>query len=242
MFILDMYTLIATLVLVSYICTVIVYATSLTLYKKYRGMKYFLISYSVLTIGITMVIFVDVLPAIFGVLIPNILMYSSIVYFLVGIVEVSELPQNTSLYKYIMIIFTLIYYYFTIIDTNVSMRIITFSMFALATYTHMTFIALNQLKEKSKAATKSMFVVAMLTAIFYGIRLIVALKRAYIADYFLSNHSDIFSVLSLSATIILLTFALSMMLQRRLMVEIEIGNNERNQLMEKLKNKHLLMS
>lgn len=233
--VLDINTIITTLIVISYICAVMVLGNYFMFKRHYSGMKWFLISYLLFMVGMTEAGFVNELPAFVGIVIPNVLMYCAILSILFGM---QLFVRSTIKYRnYILpvLIFTLLYSYYSIIKINVTARIIVFSIFASLTYARIAFISFKKFENRIKSTTRMMTAVGLIASAWYLLRAFDAIYSSEISSYYFAGNRDAFWVLGLLCLILLQTFALLTIVQKRLVYDLRNVHRDREKLLEKLK-------
>lgn len=233
--VLEINTIITTLIVISYICAIMVLGNYFMFKKHYSGMKWFLISYLLFVVGMTEAGFVNKLPPFVGIVLPNLSMYCAILSILFGMQLFVGLTIKYRNYILPIIIFILFYSYFSIIRINVNARIIVFSIFASLTYARIAFISLKKFENRIKSTTRMMTAVGLIASSWYLFRAFDAIYSSKISSYYFAGNRDAFWVLGLLSLVLFQTFALLTIIQKRLIYDLRTVYRDREDLLEKLK-------
>lgn len=218
------------------ICTVFMFFLWRQTRKKFKGISFLVAAFSMQTaalflIGIrgTVPICVSIIPTIFFSL-------SGIVTALMGLERFFGRKSSQKLNFIMIFVFTLIHAYFLHIEPSLFIRSMNIS-FAMLFFCFQCFwLLIKKLPPESKK-------ISFWTAnVFFGFCLISAARIINLSlnglsseDYFHSGTFELIAMLALTTLFLLLTYALIMMVNQRLIIEIEGNEDELKKTFDEMK-------
>ena len=230
---LHMNTLIINYIFISYITTLIILHLWFSYGKTFKELKFFLWEFVFHSAGLTLAVFWRVLPPVFSVLLPNFLMFSSIVLLLFGVSCFLNLNTRRLPYYIYTGIFTALYLYYVLITPDVKTRIILFSALTIPIFFHTAYIIFCG---SSKKLRKHALGVGWLCIFFIAVntlRILYAFTQDRVDSYFSTPMMDGFFVLLSQGLTVLLAFLLEVMIISSLFTKADETAAEREGLLKR---------
>lgn len=212
----DMKTAVVVFVFVGYISTYVFAITWWQNKGRFSGLGYFFAGFFLFSLGLSLGVFRGELPILLTVIVANILMFFSNVLFLFGLSAFLKIKLYKSIYYAYTILFTLLYSYFTLIEYDVSSRIIVFSSMILVTYSHMLYLLYIKVKSGDSNFIYSLGVAIVSLAIISSCRAYFAFVEGSPTDYFSISSYETILVMATIVAMTLFVFSLQLMVSGRL--------------------------
>ncbi len=230
---LHMSTLIINYIFISYITTLIILHLWFSYGRTFRGLKFFLGEFVFHSAGLTLAVFWRVLPPVISVLLPNILMFSSILMLLLGMgCFLKERIQRRPYYIYTGV-FTSTYLYYVLIAPDVKMRIILFSAMTIPIFLHVAYLIFWGCPPKLGKHALGVGWLCILFVAVNTLRILYALGQGRVEGYFSTPMVDGFFVLVSQGLTVLLAFLLEVMIISNLFTRADEAAAEREGLLER---------
>lgn len=147
--------------------------------KRFKGTSHWLIYYIIQTIGILLVILRGIIPDFHSKFFGNVLIIISLMFFLVGLQRFIERKAEYMANIVFLVVYTILYYYFGIIDPSFKARAILISLSIIIIMAQAIYLLLFK-TEKEKGIYRSTAIVCMFIIFLYAF-------RAGIAFFFFSE-------------------------------------------------------
>lgn len=236
MFLLDMKTIIFSFVSISFIILIILTWGWIENRKKFRGIGFLVLDFLTKFVGFSLILSRGISPDFVSILIANIIMSIGSYSFLIGISRFTGIKINAALHLSISIVLLLMFSYFSIFNKNIVLRIIIIS----SLYFYLCGITARLLLLKTSKETKALYMPIGIICVMYMIISVLRIVSALIFltpdDMFLENYynADAFLILLNEILGLVLSFAIIMMVNNRLLGDIHKYSMVREKMMDKL--------
>ncbi|GLI57114.1 hypothetical protein PM10SUCC1_26280 [Propionigenium maris DSM 9537] len=230
---LHMNTLIINYIFISYITTLIILHLWFSYGRTFRGLKFFLGEFILHSAGLTLAAFWRGLPPTISVLLPNILMFSSILLLLLGMGCFLELNIQRRPYYIYTGVFTTTYLYYVFIAPDVRIRIVLFSAMTIPIFLHVAYLIFWGSPNKLRKHALGVGWLSLLFIAVNTLRILYALAQGRVEGYFSTPMMDGFFVLLSQGLTVLLAFLLEVMIISNLFSRADEAADEREGLLER---------
>lgn len=213
----------------------VIYKTWLQNRGKYDGLTFWLADYILQAIGIILAVMRGTIPDIVSIVIANLFMIAGAMLFMFGFgrfigVNVKKVPNYICL-----AVFLMSYYYFGIVHPFIPLRIIIFSSCFIFISAQVVWLAFVKSGKHLMGITKSTGIIFIMFIAVDILRIILAFTVPHSRSYFLGNSNDtIFTIFSQMLSISL-TFSITLMINRRLFLEIKRQSKEKEELLSNMR-------
>ncbi|NQW37202.1 MAG: hypothetical protein HQ471_09370 [Flavobacteriales bacterium] len=172
--------------------------------------------------GNVLLLFRDFLIEWIPILIGNTLVISSTVVLLIGFEQFTN-KKGTQVQNYLLIfIFFLVHSYFTFIKPDLSIRNLDISIFYLLISAQIGWLMLVRVPKKNREITRGVGIVFCLLFVVQSARLFVIIfHEQQIDSYFNLDNSEGFFLLSYEFILIVMTYTISLMYNKRLIIDVK---------------------
>lgn len=202
--------------------------------KKFKGLKFWLYDYILQFIALVLSFSRVFLSPYVSVVLSNIMIISGILLLMYGMsIFIGSKPKPEGMYITIAV-YSVLQYYFTIANPNVKARIILFSAVSSILLFKTFYILRFKPPMKLKPLTRNLSFVFLTFSMLYFSRLIHSLFIADTDTFFEITHYDtLFIVFSIMINTVV-TFSLSLTINRRLIFELSTTSKDRERLLIKM--------
>ncbi len=218
------------------ICTVFMFFLWRQTKRKFNGISFLVATFFMQTVSLFLIGIRGMVPICVSVIPANFLALSGIVTALMGLERFFGRESSQKLNFIMIFVFTLIHAYFTLIEPSLFIRSLNIS-FAMFFFCFQCFWFL-----KRKLPPESRNISFWTANVFFGFCLVslariinLFLNGLSSEDYFHSGTFEMIAMLSLTALFLLLTYALIMMVNQRLIIEIEGNEDELKKTFDEMK-------
>jgi len=222
MFQIDIKTVFLTYIIINIINVILICALYLQVRKKYPRTLTILLSFVMSATGNVLLLFRDFLIEWIPILIGNTLVISSTVVLLIGFEQFTN-KKGTQVQNYLLIfIFFLVHSYFTFIKPDLSIRNLDISIFYLLISAQIGWLMLVRVPKKNREITRGVGIVFCLLFVVQSARLFVIIfHEQQIDSYFNLDNSEGFFLLSYEFILIVMTYTISLMYNKRLIIDVK---------------------
>ncbi|MCM2266619.1 MAG: PAS domain-containing protein [Elusimicrobiales bacterium] len=215
---LDIRTVLFSQLLTHLVCTVVVWLLWRNNRERYRGLEFWVATFVLQLAGMVLIMLRGQIPDLLSMVVANVLALGGVALLYSGLASFAGFPSLDRLNIAALALFAAIHYYFSILDPDFPARNINFNVF-LVFYSLRIIVLLRSypsgLRRLGRAAahTFSAFILVSLA------RIISALFWRHSHDFFDPCPTDTALFLLYSGLVILLTYSLFLIVNRRLMAE-----------------------
>ncbi len=222
MFQIDIKTVFLTYIIINIINVILICALYLQVRKKYPRTLTILLSFVMSATGNVLLLFRYFLIEWIPILIGNTLVISSTVVLLIGFEQFTN-KKGTQVQNYLLIfIFFLVHSYFTFIKPDLSIRNLDISIFYLLISAQIGWLMLVRVPKKNREITRGVGIVFCLLFVVQSARLFVIIfHEQQIDSYFNLDNSEGFFLLSYEFILIVMTYTISLMYNKRLIIDVK---------------------
>ena len=222
MFQIDIKTIFFGYIIINIINAILISALYLQVRKRYPRTLTILLSFVMSALGNVFLLFRDVLIEWIPILIGNTLVISSTVVLLIGFEQFTN-KKGTQVQNYLLIfIFFLVHSYFTFIKPDLSIRNLDISIFYLLISAQIGWLMLVRVPKKNREITRGVGIVFCLLFVVQSARLFVIIfHEQQIDSYFNLDNSEGFFLLSYEFILIVMTYTISLMYNKRLIIDVK---------------------
>ncbi len=232
---LDMSTLIINYIFISYICTLIIIQLWFCYRKTFKCLKFFVIDFIFQSIGLTLAIFAKTLHPVISVMLPNVLMFSGVFFFLSGMACFLNVSVNKKLYYIYIGGFTALYTYYTVINPDITIRIILFSALTIPFFSNVAYWVFLRSNSKFRKYALGIGYICIFFILVNTLRIFYAITGGRVINYFYTPIVDTFFVMLSQGLTMLLAFLLELMIINNLFGLADETASQREKLLETTK-------
>ena len=222
MFQIDIKTVFFGYIIINIINAILICALYLQVKKKYPRTLTILLGFVMCAIGNVLLFFRDVLIEWIPILIGNTLVISSTVVLLIGFEQFTN-KKGTQIQNYLLIfIFFLVHSYFTFIKPDLGIRNLNISIYYLLISAQIGWLMLVRVPKKTRKITRSVGIVFCLVFVIQSARVFVIIfNEQQINYYFNLDNYEGFFLLSYGSILIVMTYTISLMYNKRLIIDVK---------------------
>jgi uncharacterized membrane protein YhdT len=222
---LDLRTTILVSVVIYIACTVLVIQLWRQNRTRFTGLGYLAINYSLQSIGLVALVARGALPEGISVLFTNLLISLGVVYGYYGLSLFAGKPQKLGMWFVLIAAFMLAQGYWYYVAPDIMWRKINASMILVVTGLLTAFFLLRIVEDPVRNFTKVAAWAYLAYTIFFVMRIILVFyEKNHAGGFFDSGSIESLLALFYPAMFVVLTYALSLMINRRLSWEAEQAN------------------
>ncbi len=240
-----MRTIIISYMITASICLAVILALWLQNRRRLAGLSMFAVSYIFQFGGLLLMALRDLVPDFLSILLGNAALMLGNILLIIALHLFFDRPVWKGHTVAVSILFLVIFYYFTFISPNLQIRIIFFSLFQAAVFAMGIWLIARQTAPQDRPEGRDVLLVLGMQLLLIGARVVVNLVFPPASQqFFASGTADSVLILSTEMLFIATTFALVMMVNRRLhrqmeaslatRIEAENGLAQKNLLQERL--------
>lgn len=209
-----------------FICTVFMFFLWRQTKKKFNGISFLVATFSMQTVSLFLIGIRGTVPICVSVIPSNFLVLSGIITALMGLERFFGMKSSQKLNFIMVVVFTLIHAYFVLIHPSLLIRSLNISIGMFFFCFQCFWLLIKKLPPESKKIsfwTANVFLGFCLISVSRIINLLI--KGLSSEDYFHSGTFEMIAMFALTTLFLFLTYALIMMVNQRLIIEIE-GNED----------------
>ena len=224
---LDMRTVIFSIILTFLICTLVITFLWNQNRKRFRGTGFWVANFILQTIGLILISLRGQIPDVISIVLSNTFIITGAFLGLAGIKRFLEI-QSTYIFNItLIIVFSLIHAWFAFGDENLAARNLNISVAMLIICMQCGWILLFKTRKETRKITAGVGIVFVLFSLVNLVRIIAFFThRNSTNDYFLSGAFEVWVLLSFQVFFILLTFFLNLMFNKRLMMDLALNEEK----------------
>ncbi len=233
--ILDMRTVLFSYVISNAVCATMM--TFLWLYNRRRAAEvgFWLADYLMQFAAVLLIALRGILPDFASIVISNALIIGGTILLFIGL-ECYADKTSVQTHNYILLaLFIFIHTYFTYLQPSLKVRTINFSICLLLVCFQCAWLMLYRVKSEMRLNAKYVGMVFSAYSLFNVARIFVDLAIPHGNDFFKSGLFDTLIILIFQMLFIMLTFALSLMVNRQLFTALEKDIKERKRAEQELR-------
>lgn len=207
-----------------FICTVFMFFLWRQTKKKFNGISFLVATFSMQTVSLFLIGIRGTVPICVSVIPSNFLVLSGIITALMGLERFFDMKSSQKLNFIMVVVFTLIHAYFVLIHPSLLIRSLNISIGMFFFCFQCFWLLIKKLPPESKKIsfwTANVFFGFCLVSLARIINLLI--NGLSSEDYFHSGTFEMIAMFALTTLFLLLTYTLIMMVNQRLIIEIE-GN------------------
>jgi hypothetical protein len=222
---LDLRTTLLVTAIVYAACTVLVVQLWRQNRMRFAGLGFLTINYTLQSIGLIALVARGALPEGISILLSNFLISLGVVFGYYGLSLFAGKPQKLKMWFFLIVAFMLAQGYWYFIAPDLMWRKINSSMILLVTGVLTAFFLLRMVEEPVRNFTRVVAWAYYSYAVFFGLRIVIILaEQNRGGDFFDSGSLESLLALFYPAMFVVMTYALSLMINRRLSWEAEQAN------------------
>lgn len=201
---------------------------------KFHGLRRWFTAYILQSIGQVLLLFQGSLPDFMTVVLANVIIFAAVFILYFGMISFTGLKQQR-VSGFSVIAFSAVFYYiFTFVHPSLKWRIVVFSSVMIIVALHFIYL-FWKLDKKTRKMFYEITTVFALFVIVYSIRLIVALNSPDHIVFYQSSSTDLAIVVVSQMLYILLTFSFVIVINNRLISDLNENVAERENLVREFK-------
>ena len=204
--------------------------------KRFKGTSHWLIYYILQTVGILLIMLTGSIPDFFSSVFANAILVCSLMFFLIGLQRFIEKKATYVINFVYLIIFTILYYYFKIVDPNFKVRVLLFSISVIIIVSQSFYLLLFQTEKDKRIIYRNTAIICVFLLVLYFVR-IAAAFIIYHADneFFTAGIVDSIIMMSSQMLGIMMTFSLVLMINMRLFLDVRQFAEEKELMVQELR-------
>lgn len=233
--IIDMRTVMLSSIVSNAICAAVMISLRFQNRRRSAGMNFWLANFVMQFLAMLLIALRGVLPDLISILLSNFLVIGGTILLYIGLGAFTG-RRSSQVHNYILLaVFMSVHAYFTYVQPSLQARNINVSLALLAICSQCAWLLLKQTPLEMRHHTKPAGIVLAVYSIVSLVRVFVAWVVPQGDDFFQSGLFDTLAVLVFQMLFIGLTFGLFLMVNQRLLSELERDNIKRRVTEEALK-------
>lgn len=225
----DMRTIIISYLISNAICVSVIMLLWLHNRRRFAGLGYWLADFIIQFLALMLNAMRGILPDFLALTISNTLLIGGALLLYIGLEHFTE-RRGSQLHNWIFLaIFMFAHGWFTLVDPNLAMRNIIFSVGLLFMCFQCAWLCLRRVEPEMFPITRGLGAIFAAYCVLSAIRIVEDVAIPMGQDFFNSNVYDTSIILMYQMLFIALTFALMLVVNRRLVVDLESDLVERSQ-------------
>ena len=203
--------------------------------KRFAGIGFWLTDFCFLFVGIFLTGLRGLVPDFLSIVVANILNITGIAFLNMGL-EIYAGKRSSQIHNLILLgVFAAVHTYFTYQQPNLQIRTINFSLAMLIIFAQSAWLLLWRVDAKTRKETRAVGIIFATYSLIIILRIILVSLNPPNNDFLKSNLVETLIIISYQALYIALTFALFLMVNRRLVTTLEQDIAVRKQIEAALK-------
>lgn len=217
----DMSTVILSFTISNAICMAVVARLWVRNRAHFAGLGFWLADFILLLVGIVLIALRGSVPDLLSMVVSNTLLLLGTLLLYIGL-ERFVGNQSSQLHNAVLlVIFILVQTYFTVIEPNLAVRTINFSLGALALFAQAAWLMLRRANTEVSPTTRTVGITLAAFSVISAVRIPALLIVPPGNDFFNSTIFETVVILTYQMLFIALTFDLSVLINRRLLSNLE---------------------
>lgn len=231
---LDTRTVVCGYVISNVLCTIVVALLWVRNRSHFAGIGFWLADFALQTLALVLAILRGLLPDFISIVLPNALVLAGTILMLMGL-ERFVGKRARQLHNYLLLAaFFVLHTYFTFVQPSQLNRTTYFSLALVLVFAQSTWLMFGRTDPELRPATRGVGLVFVAAGLLATIRVVLDLILNPGNDLFQLDPSDTFYLLANQMLFIALTFGLALMVNRRLLANMERDLAQRIQAEEAL--------
>jgi diguanylate cyclase (GGDEF)-like protein len=204
--------------------------------KRFKGTSHWLIYYLLQTAGILLIILKDCIPYFFSTVFANSIIVCSLMFFLIGLQRFIEKKATYAINIVYLIIFSILYYYFRIIDPVFRVRVLLFSISVIIIISQSIYLLLFRTEKNKRVIYRNTAIVCIFLLFLYCFR-VAAAFFIYSPDNDFYSVGIVDSIIMMASQMlgIMMTFSLVLMINMRLFLDVQQFAEEKELMVQELR-------
>ena len=232
---LDTRTILLSLIIINIVCTVVVAVLWFQNRKRYAGIGYWLANFVLQFVALLLFGLRGSLPDLVSVVLGNLLVISGLLLLYIGLERFVEKP-GFQIHNYIFLAaFVFLHTYFTFIRPSLQARNLNVTIAFLIVFFQIAWLIFRRLDKEMRAVMRNLGLIAIAFCLASLTRILVNLVVDPGSDFFNANPFDALLFLMYQALLVAGTFSLILVVNRRLVLDLENDIIERLHTQEALR-------
>ncbi len=224
---LDMKTVLFGYILSDAICTGVLLSIWLVNRTRFRGLGFWLADYVLQFLAVSLIILRGIVPADLSIMLGSPLVVGASVLLYIGLERYTDKVSSQRHNYIVLAVFVFLQAYFTFVQPSLQARNILLSLALLAVCSQIAWLMLRRVDVEMRRDTRPVGVIFAAYSLFSLARVFADVATPPSVDLFASQLHDVLVIIIYQMLAIGLTFALSLMVNRRLSSELEKDIAER---------------
>lgn len=219
---LDLNTIFLNYVFSNLVCLAVMLMLWFQTRKKFDGIGHVILNFLFQLIAMLLIFLRGNIPDFYTVLLANFLAIYGFYLAYVGLEKFVGLKSKKHFNYLYLTIFIIIHWYFTFITPNIEFRTINVSLILIFISLEGVWLMLYRTPKNLRNLTKNIALVFIAFALINFVRLLdIFTEKDFISPYFHSDELKVMVVISYHIVYLVFTFFMAIMINKRLMIEIE---------------------
>lgn len=219
---LDMRTVMFSHLLVDLICTLVVTLLWIQNRGRFNGTGLWAVDFAFQTSGVILIMLRGVIPDLFSIILANTLIVAGMLLGYLGVSRFTEHRAPQAHNYIILAAFPVLFYFFTFVTPDTSMRIIVFTLVLLIFSLQYAWLTLRGVDRVKRPITLPVGLVFCAYCAVSTARIIVQIKFDQVdSDFFKPGHLDALYIIAYQLLFVLFTYSLSFMINKRLYLDLQ---------------------
>ena len=203
--------------------------------KRSPEITLWLVDYILQFIALLFITFRGIMPDLFSIVLANLFIIGGTVVLYIGLGRYAG-RESRQHHNYVMLTaFTLAYLYFTYVDPDIALRIVTQSIAAIYIFSQCSWLMLQGVDRSLRPATRPASIVFALFCLVSAVQIAVNLTIPKTNNIFVSGLFNLCAIFMYQILFTALTFTLFLLVSRRLSMVLESELSQRMQAEEELR-------
>jgi PAS domain S-box-containing protein len=231
----DMRTIVLSYIISNTICAAVIASLWVQNRKRFAGLGFWLADFVMQMVTIALVSLRGIVPDFMSIVVSNALMILGTILLYVGLERFVEKRGPQIHNAILLVIFILVHIYFAFIQPSLALRDINISLGLLAICSQIAWLMLHRADAEMRPITRGVGYVMIVFCVISAARIGVELAVPPENDFFHSNIFETITIQMYQMVFVILTFSLSLIVNRRLFADLERDIIERQRAEEALR-------
>jgi diguanylate cyclase (GGDEF)-like protein/PAS domain S-box-containing protein len=218
---LDIRTVLFSYTLSNLVCMIVMAFLWIQNHRRFAGLGFWMASFIIQFTALVLLDLRNIAPGFLSMTVSNTLVIGGTVLIYAGLERFTG-KRGPQVHNYILLaVFFLLHTLFVFVFPSLTVRNILFSLGLLAICSQCAWLTLRRVNPEMRRITRGVGYVFVAFCVVSIARMAADLSTPLVSDFFHSNIYDILSIITYQMLFIILTFSLSLMVNRRLLMDLE---------------------
>ena len=221
MFPLDLRTVLLGYTLSNLVCSIVLYNLWRQNHNRYKGLGLFFANYVLNFMGMLLLSFRNIIPDLFSIIFGNIFLAGGTLLIFSGLVSFLGRKIRQSFNYILFVVYICLHSWFTYVNPNLQVRTVIFSILIVVYCVQMAWILLSNKNTTIRKFSGALAVISIIYSVIGIARVVYTVVCVPETDLLQANNLEISFYIGFQIVYILLAFFIVLMVNRRLVFQLE---------------------